>query len=94
MPTPARARALLVAALATLAVAACRGRNDGNRSAYGGSSDGEGGPPPPGPRAGQSADTTTAPTAVSATQSPPPAPGTPGTPGASARPDSAKTGNR
>lgn len=94
MPTPRRVRgstrAILAAALAALAVAACHGRNDGNREAYGGSSDGVGGSPPPGPRAGQSTDTTTAPAGAAAA----PAPGTPGTPGGSARPDSAKTGRR
>lgn len=81
------ARALFVAA--TCITAACHGRNDGNRDPYGGASDGVGGSPPPGPRAGQSADTTTAPTGAQAAT---PAPGTAGTPGASARPDSAKRG--
>ncbi len=92
MTTTRRARALLVAALATLAVAACRGRNDGNRDSYGGSSDGEGGSPPPGPRPGLSTDTTTAPAGAAAAAQP--APGSAGTPGASARPDSAKVGNQ
>jgi hypothetical protein len=92
MPSPRRTRAILVATLAALAVAACRGRNDGNRDSYGGSSDGAGGSPPPGPRAGQSADTTTAPAGASATPAASPAPGTAGAPGASARPDSAKGG--
>lgn len=94
MPSPRHSRgstrAILIAALAALAVAACRGRNDGNRDSYGGSSDGVGGSPPPGPRAGQSTDTTTAPAGAAAAATP--APGTAGTPGASARPDSAKTG--
>jgi hypothetical protein len=90
MPTP-RARRVLLVALTLAAAAACRGRNDGNRDPYGGSSDGTGGSPPPGPRAGQSADTTTAPTAASAAGDGPRAPGTAGTPGASARPDSAKS---
>ena len=89
MPSPRRTRAILASVLAVVAVAACRGRNDGNRDSYGGSSDGVGGSPPPGPRAGQSTDTTTAPTGAAAAT---PAPGTSGTPGASARPDSAKTG--
>ncbi len=84
-----RARRALLVALTLAAAAACRGRNDGNRDPYGGSSDGEGGSPPPGPRAGQSADTTTAPTAASAAGAPG-APGAAGQPGASARPDSAK----
>ena len=87
MPAP-RARRVLLAALTLAAVAACRGRNDGNRDPYGGSSDGVGGSPPPGPRAGQSTDTTTAPAGTPAPG--PAAPGTAGTPGASARPDSAK----
>jgi hypothetical protein len=87
MPT-VRARRVLLAALTLAAVAACRGRNDGNRDPYGGSSDGVGGAPPPGPRAGQSTDTTTGPTGGPAAATP--APGSAGTPGASARPDSAK----
>ena len=89
MTAPRRiARALLVAAACTLA--ACRGRNDGNSDPYGGASDGVGGSPPPGPRAGQSTDTTTGPAGAPAAT---PAPGSAGTPGASARPDSAKGAN-
>lgn len=89
MPT-FRARRALFVALTLAAAAACHGRNDGNRDPYGGSSDGTGGSPPPGPRAGQSTDTTTAPAGAAAA----PAPGAAGTPGASARPDSAKGASR
>lgn len=84
----ARSAARLAGVVTLLAVAACTGRNDGNRSPYGGSSDGEGGTPPEGPRAGMSTDTTTAP---AGTPAPAAAPAQPASGGSQQKPDSAKS---
>jgi hypothetical protein len=90
----ARSALRLAGVVSLLVAAACRGRNDGNRSPYGGSSDGEGGTPPEGPRAGMSTDTTTAPTGAPAAATPPGATGAPGGAskgGVQQKPDSAKS---
>jgi hypothetical protein len=67
MPASRRpVRAAAAACLLALTATACTGRNDGGRDAHGGSSDGVGGTPPAGPRAGQSTDTTTGPAGMPA----------------------------
>lgn len=79
MTTLRRARLLAgFAGLSLLALsAACTGRNDGRRDAFGGASMGAGGPGQPGPEPGQSTDTTTAPAGATAPAAGAPAAGAP-----------------